>query len=243
MKIGFSSHPGLVRTNNEDYLVVDQEIGLLLVADGVGGHQGGEVASKLGAETIQREIRRRLQADPQTQVADVIREAVYQAHQAILECAAQDPALVGMGTTVVLGLACQGAFHVAHVGDSRAYLINSQSITPLTGDHSLVSNLIKTGEITEKESRTHVWRHVITQCLGCNEYVGPDIITPACRPGDLVLFCTDGLTDLVRDRRIQKLAWKNRQDLYRGAENLVALANKKGGNDNITIVLAEIPWE
>lgn len=244
MRVAFISDVGRVRENNEDYLVVDEEMGLVLVADGMGGHLGGEVASELAAATIQTIIRDRLERlepgdDPD--IPELIKAAIDRAHEAILQQAATDEALNGMGTTVVLGLCRGDQLHVAHVGDSRAYVINHSEIIPLTEDHSLVANLLKQGDISKKEAENHRFRHIITQCLGCDGYFGPELNTVTWQEDDVFLFCSDGLTDQVDDRLIKKIVSKNQHDLQNGVEALVNYANKKGGIDNVTVILSKYP--
>jgi protein phosphatase len=242
--MGFGSDVGRVRENNEDYLLFDAEIQLSLVADGVGGHYGGDIASELAAKTIQGVIKDRLnnRGDPYhsetaQRIPSIIQEAIGKAHEAILQRASGDMSLSSMATTIVLGLCCGEHLYIAHVGDSRAYLINKKKITQLTADHSLVANLLKQGQVTKKEAENHILRHVITQCLGCTEYQGPDITIIDWHEGDIFLFCTDGLTDAVDDYNIIRIIHKNRHDLQSGAESLIDFANRKGGADNITVIL------
>jgi len=239
MSIGFCTHPGRVRANNEDYLLVDEEIGLVLVADGVGGHQAGEVASQLAAQTIHTLIKQRLLEDQEADITAVIQEAIDQAHDEIQKIATLQPDHNGMGSTVVLGLCHQEQIFIGHVGDSRAYLIHRRGIEPLTADHSLVATLVKTGDISQKEARDHSLRHVITQCLGCEKYFGPEISQVNWQPGDILLLCSDGLTDLLTDHCIKKAVQKSRGDLQICADNLVDIANQKGGFDNISVILLE----
>ncbi len=239
MKIGFESDPGKVRDNNEDWLVVDEDMGLFLVADGMGGHQAGEVASRVGGEKIHEIIRTRLKEGNELNIEALIREACDTANKELLSQASNNPDFSGMGTTVVLGLFQHNEFYIVHVGDSRAYLINSQNITLLTEDHSLVAGMVSAGRISEKEARSHKMLHIITQCLGSNEYYGPDIKKFKLDKGEIILLCSDGLTDMVEDDDIRKVVNKNRGDLQNCAKELVKLANKKGGKDNITLILAE----
>ena len=237
MNIGYKSDAGKVRQNNEDCFIVDKEIGLFIVADGVGGHQGGEVASKLGALTIQQVIRERLAVQDKPEREAIIKEAIDQAHRAVSEKAADNHHLCGMGTTVVLGWFHYRRVYIAHVGDSRAYLINAKNITPLTEDHSVVAALLKAGKITPQEAKTHKMRHVITQCLGIDEYAGPAIKSFPIKRGDILLLCSDGLTDMVEDHEIKKEVQEKRKNLQSSANELIKLANKKGGRDNITLIL------
>jgi len=227
---------GRVRDNIEDEYLVDEEIGLFLVADGLGGHRAGEVASRLGAETIHGFLKAHPVTDNST-INQLIKKAVDNAHEVILNRAFNNSNLRGMGTTVVLALCRGDRLYIAHVGDSRAYLINSEGIKLLTEDHSLVHRLLKTGEITREEARTHSQRHVITQCLGSDGYFGPDINTYGWTPGDFLLLCSDGLTDMVDDKTIKKVVLENKNDIQHGADELVKLANEGGGRDNIAVLI------
>ncbi len=237
MKVAYKKDPGKIRENNEDEYLVDEEMGLFVVADGVGGHQAGEVASRLGVETIHRFLKKRVSAGNPDWLEEFIKEAIDQAHQEIWNKALNDPGLKGMGTTIVLGLSQDDKLYVAHVGDSRAYLVSRKEMIPLTKDHSVVAELLKTGKITPKEAKTHHMRHVITQCLGSDRYFGPDINVYSWNQGDVLLLCSDGLTDMVDDKAIKKTVLKKRKNLQDCAEELIKLANKKGGRDNITVVL------
>ncbi len=239
MSIGFCTHAGRVRTSNEDYLLVDEEIGLVLVADGVGGHQAGEVASQLAAQTIHRVIKQRLIQDQKVDLSALIHEAIGQAHDEIQKSAADNLEHNGMGSTVVLGLCRNEQLFIGHVGDSRAYLIHRRKIRQLTSDHSLVATLVKIGDISEKEARDHSMRHVITQCLGCEKYSGPDIHPVNWQPEDILLLCSDGLSDLLTDQCIRKTVQKSRRDLQACADKLVDIANQKGGFDNISVILLD----
>ena len=167
------------------------------------------------------------------------KEAIDNAHKDIIEQASNNPNLSGMGTTIVLALNQNSRFYVAHVGDSRAYIINILGIIPLTEDHSLVDSLVSTGQITKEEARNHTMRHVITQCLGSNDYFGPDIKIVNINKGDILLLCSDGLTDMVEDQVIKEVVLKYGGKLQKCADKLVKLANKNGGLDNITVVLVE----
>lgn len=228
----------MVRTNNEDYLIIDEDIGLFLVADGLGGHQAGEVASSLGSKTIHEVLKERIHSQIEYDIKPVIKEAFDSTHYAIFSKASIEQDNKGMGTTVVMGLHLNGMLHIAHVGDSRAYICDSCNITQVTEDHSLVANLVRAGEISKKAARSHKMKHIISQCLGCDQYFGPDIKSLSFNDGEVLLLCSDGLTDMVDDKEIQKVL-KKRSDLQTCADELVDLANKKGGRDNITLILIE----
>lgn len=239
MKIGCKKDIGKIKKNDEDYYIVDDEIGLYLVADGVGGSNAGEVASKLGAETIREVIKEKLTTQNEQDKTPIIKEAVDLAHKKILDQASNEDHS-GMGTTIVLSLYQNNVLYIAHVGDSRAYIINSRDMKRLTADHSVVGSLVAAGKISEKEARKHKMRNVITRCLGRNEYYfGPDIQSYPFGRGDILLLCSDGLTSMIEDYVINKVVSKKRGNLQNCADELVRLANKKGGYDNITVLLVE----
>jgi len=240
MKIAFRTHTGMLRNHNEDFfsVLVDPHLSLVMVADGMGGHLGGGVASRLAVKVIQDFLISRLDLlEEEEELLELVRQAFHQAHLEITRQAASDDSLSGMGTTMVLGLFLRGKLYLANVGDSRAYLIKSRAITSLTQDHSLVASMVQSGVITDREAKTHHLRNIITQCLGCSEYTGPDLKIVELSPGDIFLFCSDGLTDMVDDQKVFKIIRRNFRKLSVGADKLIDMANKNGGLDNITVVL------
>ncbi|HAY21727.1 MAG TPA: Stp1/IreP family PP2C-type Ser/Thr phosphatase [Desulfobacterales bacterium] len=239
MRIAFRTHSGMVTNHNEDFfsVLVDPHLSLVIVADGVGGHHAGEVASRLGVKVVQDFLANRLTRLEEEEITELLRQAFHEAHQEITRQADSDDKFAGMGTTMVLGLFQSGKLHLAHVGDSRAYLIESRGITSLTQDHSLVASMVQSGMITSEEAKTHHLRNIITQCLGCSEYTGPEIRTIDLTNGDIFLFCSDGLTDMLDDKKIYKIVRRNSRKLPNCADKLVAMANKNGGCDNITVVV------
>ena len=240
MKIAFRTDSGLVRENNEDWYIVDEELQLFLVADGVGGHQAGEVASKLGSKTIQDIIKNKLSViQPGEDIESILKEAIDAAHTNITSAALKDPDLSGMASTVVLGLYYENDLYIAHVGDSRAYLINFMGITSLKEDHSLVANLVKRGKITPQEARKHKMRNIITQCLGSNDYHGPEIRKIALGKSDIILLCSDGLTDMLEDEEMRCIVMENKHDLHGSVNKMIEMAYDRGGIDNITLILVE----
>jgi len=241
MRVVAKTDRGRVRENNEDYYIVDEEINLFIVADGVGGCRGGEVASRLAAETIRQVIRERLikPGNHNRNIEAIIQEAINCAHGTIVNEAADDPSLSSMGTTIVLGLLQGETLYVAHVGDSRALLVNAQQISLLTEDHSVVMDLISEGKISWEDAKHHEMRHVITQCLGCAKYLGPEIKKFDFNKDDILLLCSDGLTDMVEDYEIKQMIVEKGGNLEQVADALPKLANSRGGRDNITLVLVE----
>jgi protein phosphatase len=225
---------GLRRTANEDCFAHAGSAGLYLVADGMGGHTAGQVASKLATEGTVQAYRRVASAD--ASLTEKLRYCVAAANREVFDTAQKKPELQGMGTTLVALLAGRGRIALAHVGDSRAYLIRGGRVRRLTDDHSLVAELVRRREITEVAARGHPHRHVLTRALGVRRSVEADLaeLTPAV--GDVVVLCSDGLTGHVQDAEIAKAVSHN-DDLDAVCEGLVDLANARGGEDNITVAL------
>jgi len=234
MKIGFATDVGKVREINEDSLFVDEDTGLFIVADGMGGHQAGEVASEMAVKAISLSIKENLSNN--NKILSMIKDSISRANNEIFNKSIKNPQLNGMGTTVVIGLLNKRKFYIANVGDSRAYVIRDNPIKQLTEDHSLVANLVKTGQITTEEAKVHPKRNIITKALGTAEEVKPDITSINIKKGDYILLCTDGLTDMLRDEDIKEIVLSSKETDEK-CKALIALANEKGGRDNITVVL------
>lgn len=229
------SDVGRRRRTNEDCYALDGTLGLYLVADGMGGHNAGQVASGLAAETALSALRT-LEGAP-VSLAERLRTAVAAANREVFAAARSQPELSGMGTTLVALVAGRGRVALAHVGDSRAYLVRGAKIRQLTDDHSLVAELVRRREIPEEAAREHPHRHVLTRALGVRRSVEPDLaeLTPAL--GDVFALCSDGLTGHVHDREIAA-AVARETDLERVCGSLIELANDRGGEDNVTVLLA-----
>lgn len=239
MNIKFRTHPGMVRENNEDFIIIDEEIGLFLIADGVGGHASGEIASCLAGKTIHANLKEIIDTQSNYDIDQTILESFRNAHNSILYNSTIEKKNNGMATTVVMLLFQNNQVIVAHVGDSRAYVLNSSNLSQLTEDHSLVANLVRKGEISERAARSHKMRHMISQCLGSDRYWGPDIKKLSVNNSEIFLLCSDGLTDMVKDKEIQKVLNRKGGNLQNIADKLVDLANKRGGRDNISLILIE----
>lgn len=225
---------GLRRSVNEDCFALAPELGLYLVADGMGGHTAGKLASRLATSGTLATMRR--VARVEASLTEKLRHCVAGANRHVFETAQAKPELAGMGTTLVVLLAGQGRIALAHVGDSRAYLIRAGRVRQLTDDHSLVAELVRRREITERDAREHPHRHVLTRALGVRRGVEPDLaeLTPA--QDDVVVLCSDGLTGHVSDEEIAAAVTED-GELERVCDRLVALANSRGGEDNITVAL------
>lgn len=219
---------GRKRRRNEDVYVVAPP--LFAVADGMGGAQAGEIASKLAAAVLEDTDSGSLSGPER--VASLIQEANRRVH----ERSNTDPATSGMGTTMTVALVESDGVVIGHVGDSRAYLVRDSGIEQITEDHSLVNELVKTGRLSSDEAETHPQRSVITRAVGTDPDVDVDSFTVDAHAGDVFLLCSDGLTDMVSDDDILAGVEENRGDLKRLTKALVSAANRGGGEDNITVV-------
>ncbi len=222
---------GKKRRRNEDAYVVQPP--LFAIADGMGGAQAGELASGLAAAAVREDD---ADASGERHVADLIQEA----NRRVYQRSAEDAAVSGMGTTMTVALVEDGTVAFGHVGDSRAYLIRSGRLEQLTEDHSLVAELVRSGQLSPEEADTHPQRSVITRALGSDPDVDVDTFSVRAESDDLFMICSDGLTSMVEDDVILETVESNRNDLKRAAKALIGAANKRGGEDNITIIFFEI---
>jgi serine/threonine protein phosphatase PrpC len=229
-----STDVGLRRRVNEDRYALAPELGLFVVADGMGGHKAGQVASQLAAESTLRAVEALQGAT--VSLAEKLRHAVACANREIHALARTQSDLSGMGTTLVAILAAGDRAALAHVGDSRAYLLREGRIRCLTDDHSLVGELLRRREISADAARAHPHRHVLTRALGVRTAVAADLAEMTPRDGDIFAMCSDGLTNHVRDEEIAELIGRS-SDLQEGSDALVNCANSRGGEDNTTVVL------
>ena len=228
LRVGVATDIGRVREKNEDSYLVEEP--LFAVADGMGGHKGGDVASQLALETIEGE--------PAADLAQRLRDA----NAAVFERSQSDRSVTGMGTTVTAVVVEGTSALFAHVGDSRAYLLRAGDLRQLTDDHTLVARMVKTGEITEAEAEVHPHRSVLTRALGTEPDVIVDEFDVALTDGDRLLLCSDGLTGMVTEEQIVAIlsAAPDPQD---AANRLVRAANRAGGVDNITVVVIDVEAE
>jgi protein phosphatase len=222
--------PGRRRRHNEDAYVLEPP--LFAVADGMGGAQAGEIASRIAASVL------RDSGDPQGE--DAVVALIEEANRRVYEAAATDDARSGMGTTMTAALVEDDSVRIGHVGDSRAYRIRDGRLEQLTEDHSLVGELVRSGRLSPEEADVHPQRSVITRVLGTDPEVDVDTFSVETRPGDIFMLCSDGLTSMVDDRTILDIVERNRSNLDRAARALVEAANRGGGEDNITVVAFEI---
>jgi protein phosphatase len=242
------SDPGRKRPHNEDSAITDTEIGLALVADGMGGYKAGEVASAIAAKVIFDGVREgrgkhhftRAKEQPGGESADanLIRSTIESANRHIFETAHQIPQCQGMGTTIVAALFSVGRVTIAHVGDSRIYRFRDGELKQVTSDHSLVQELIDRGFFTPEEAQANTPKNLVTRALGIDDTVQVDVQELATQPNDIYMLCSDGLNDMVNDEDIRLTLSKYSANLLKTAHELVGLANAGGGKDNISVVLA-----
>jgi protein phosphatase len=223
---------------NQDFVYTSEEpVGnlpnLFIVADGMGGHNAGDFASRFAAECVVSEIEKSMEKNP----IRLLRHAFETANEGIIDEAASHPDKEGMGTTLVAASVIDDYLYVANVGDSRLYVID-EDISQITRDHSLVEEMVRAGEIDRNEARQHPLKNKITRAIGGAGEVKVDFFDMKLKEGDLILMCTDGLTNMVEDDEIRTIV-KSSEDVVSIAENLIKAANKNGGIDNIGVVVIE----
>jgi serine/threonine protein phosphatase PrpC len=230
LRVGVASDRGLVRQTNEDSYVTRR--GLYAVCDGMGGARAGEVASEMACRGL-------LTLDPATAGPEELREAIVEANLAIARRSLEEERLLGMGTTLTAVLAGGRSLNLAHVGDSRAYLLRSGNLTQLTEDHSWVGEMVRRGELTPAQAAVHPHRSVITKALGTDGDAHPDIFEVSVEAGDRVMLCSDGLTGMVSDPQIAEILGRD-EDPQATAGLLVQAALNGGGEDNVTVLVLDV---
>jgi serine/threonine protein phosphatase PrpC len=230
-RVAAITDPGRTRRHNEDSYVIEPP--LFAIADGMGGAQAGEVASRLATAALKEG---QADAGGEQRISDLIQAA----NRRVYDRSSSDPNTSGMGTTITVALVEDDHVAFGHVGDSRAYLIRDASMEQLTEDHSLVNELLKTGRLSREEAETHPQRSVITRALGTDPDVDVDTFSVRAENGDLFLLCSDGLTDMVSEESILDVVERHRHDIDGALRALVKEANRGGGQDNITVVAFEI---
>ncbi len=243
------TNTGIKRTNNEDAFLVEENVNLFIVADGMGGHSSGEVASKIAVETIGKFFK-----DPNLNeettwpyeyddkisfLGNKLKTAIAIANEKIQEYSKEHTESRGMGTTVVALHKSHDRIILCHVGDSRCYLLRDKKLILLTSDHSWVNEQVKMGFLTESEAQRHPFRNVITKALGTKGEATAEVTEMNCQTGDLYLLCTDGLNSMVEDKEIEE-SLLSKQSLKEMGDLLIEKANKNGGEDNITLILVKI---
>jgi PPM family protein phosphatase len=250
------SDVGRKRTSNEDSFAIGADGALLVVADGMGGHAAGEVASRLAVESIERHIvgsdplkeptlpsgyRRGHDEDTVLPVpARRLLNAIRLANQEIVRSVRRNRSQRGMGTTVVAALVQGSRAYIGSVGDSRAYLVRGSEIRQLTSDHTFVNEQVRAGALSQAEARRHPARNILTRAVGSQEEVEPDLVEQDLGPGDRLLLCSDGLTTMLEDAAIRDTVLENDSDPAAACRALVERANERGGDDNVTVVLLHV---
>lgn len=232
---------GRKRRINQDFVYSsEQPVGnlpnLFVVADGMGGHNAGDYASRITVETIVERAADSAETDP----IRILDDAIQYANARIRRLAESSSLLEGMGTTVVAAVCGERRLCVANVGDSRLYIVNRGGIRQITRDHSWVEEMVRRGGIAREDARNHPDKNIITRAVGAEDTVKADFFTIQLEAGDCVLMCTDGLTNMLEDEEIRMIL-DGARDIVEGAEELVKTANKNGGKDNISVILIELP--
>lgn len=248
LEIAELSDTGRKRDHNEDRVGSDPSRGIATLADGMGGHNAGEVASRLAVETILRELPGEIDAikgegEPEEAYSPeslATRATIEQANRVIHGAAVSQPQYQGMGTTVIVAVFYDDRLTIAHVGDSRVYRLRNDNLEQVTRDHTLLQELVDKGFYTPEEARQSLNRNVVTRALGVEPEVKVDVVEDIALPGDIYLLCSDGLNDMIEDEAIRLTLEEFGANLDEAAERLVAQANDNGGADNVSVVLVRV---
>ncbi|MUV40016.1 Protein-serine/threonine phosphatase [Lentibacillus sp. JNUCC-1] len=239
MKRVFATDRGQVRHHNEDSVGIYRNLTgqpMAVVADGMGGHQAGDVASTLTTTMLQKAWAPTNEFTIPEETELWIDENIQHVNDAVYTKAASDPGYQGMGTTVVIAVCTNEFVTLGHIGDSRCYLLNSNGFVQMTEDHSLVNELMRSGEITKEEARTHPRKNVVLKALGTEAKIAADIKTISWEDGDKLLLCSDGLTDKVTEEELEN--WLSESnDIEQLAQEMISVANERGGEDNISLAI------
>ncbi|MFZ7132050.1 MAG: Stp1/IreP family PP2C-type Ser/Thr phosphatase [Eubacteriales bacterium] len=237
MDLGYKSHIGKVRTVNQDaYLILnDVHVKIFAVADGLGGHNAGEIASNMLLNRLRKFFSEETLLYHQQLHQEKIIQIIKKINEEIYHMGLGDPKLTGMGTTLTMTIFSENCLYLFHVGDSRTYIINEKEILQLTKDHSLVEQLVLQGEITEEEAQSHPNKNILTRAIGTDLNIEIDYYTYSVKSNDKILLCTDGLTNLLNIDTIKDIVNKN--SCQESADLLVEKANALGGYDNITLIV------
>ncbi len=240
IKVVRQTHVGLHREHNEDAVASDLSIGLLLLADGMGGYKAGEVASEIAVLMIAAELTESMLNKPSLSAAKMLIEAVKRTNETIYQISQQEPQCAGMGTTLVVGIFSNNKLIVGHIGDSRMYRLRAGHLTQLTEDHSLIQEQINAGLITPEQAAVSTKKNLVTRALGVEIEVKLGVQTLDVAVGDVYLLCSDGLSDLVSDQYMAQLLMAADGNIGDAAQKLIDAANDNGGTDNISVVIAQV---
>jgi PPM family protein phosphatase len=245
LEVATATHPGMVRSHNEDSIAADAEIGLAVLADGMGGYNAGEVASGIAVELIKTEMRKSLAGkrpgELNGQDAErLITEHSTRANAAIYQSSQSQPQYSGMGTTLVVALWHDNQISVGHVGDSRLYRLRGGTLEQVTRDHSLLQEQIDSGMITKEQARHSQNKNLVTRAVGIDPEVETEVHTYPVQTGDIYVLCSDGLNDMVTDEDIELTLSSLQANLPLAAQQLVQQANDNGGRDNVSVILVRV---
>jgi serine/threonine protein phosphatase PrpC len=248
LEVASATDPGMVRSHNEDSISTDAEIGLAVLADGMGGYNAGEVASGIAVAMLTTEMKQALEkrepsaltGNGETFAERYVRENSAKANAAIYQTAKSQPQYAGMGTTLVVALFYDNRMTVGHIGDSRLYRMRKETFEQVTRDHSLLQEQIESGMITKEQARFSQNKNLVTRAVGIDPEVETEIHTYGVEPGDIYLLCSDGLSDMVQDDDIYSTLSTLQANLPLAAKQLVQLANDSGGRDNISVILMRV---
>jgi protein phosphatase len=249
LEIYSQTHPGMVRSHNEDSVATESSCGLVVLADGMGGYNAGEVASGIAVSVVASEVSQRLRNASPTEydatageelAVVVLRENIRKANASIFNAAQSQPQYAGMGTTIVSGLFYDDRVAAAHIGDSRMYRLRGEVLESITRDHSLLQEQIDGGMISVADARLSKNRNLVTRAVGIDADVEPEIHVHDVLVGDVYLLCSDGLNDMVEDEDIQATLFALQRNLPLAASQLIQMANDNGGRDNISVILVRV---
>ncbi len=249
LEIVSQSHPGMVRSHNEDSVSFDTPSGLVVLADGMGGYNAGEVASGIAVSVVATEIKHQLESvNPEDKDAFsgedtavvLLRDNVQKANASIFHAAQSQPQYAGMGTTIVAAVFYDDRVAVAHVGDSRMYRLRGELFECITRDHSLLQEQIDSGMISKEDARTSKNKNLVTRAVGIDAEVEAEVHVHDVRVGDIYLLCSDGLNDMVEDEEIGATLQILKANLPLAANELIQLANDNGGRDNVSVILVKV---
>ena len=245
VKIAGFTDTGLKRQRNQDHIGFDQDLGIAVLADGMGGHQSGEIASQMAVESVLEKLQSICEPKPTksktgSQLLDYVSNTISYSNSMIYQAAETVEGQRGMGTTLVAVMIQDSQIYAGHVGDSRLYLYRADSLRRITKDHSLVQDLIDRGFYTEEEARSANVGHIVTRALGTKAQVEVDTLKHDLKASDVFLLCSDGLSDMVAGWQIQEILKEQSSNLERAAETLISKANRNGGKDNISVILIQV---
>jgi len=252
LEVVSQTHPGMVRSHNEDSVAQELACGLVVLADGMGGYNAGEVASGIAVSVVATEVCQHLQDASPTARDEasgeelgvvLLRDNIQRANASIFHAAQSQPQYAGMGTTIVAGLFYDNRVIVGHVGDSRMYRLRGETLKTITRDHSLLQEQIDGGMISIEDARVSRNKNLVTRAVGIDAEVVPEIHMHNVLAGDIYLLCSDGLNDMVEDEDIQSALYAMQGNLPLAAEQLIQMANDNGGRDNVSVILVKVNGE